>query len=153
MQKSTFGLKARFRLAASLTYRLAAGMLAPHLTKENQSRVKEISRSAQSVLAPPLALSWKGRLSEREFFRCLGYVSCMLNAFESAHWSGVLPVMPEGNVVLANQIETLEDPMPPTELSSGELRSAVERWAAQQLDKPTLAEALRRLVEDGLATD
>ena len=40
----------------------------------------------------------------------------------------------------------------PTE-RSGELRAAVERWAAQQLDKPTLAEALRRLVEDGLATD
>jgi len=65
---------------------------------------------------------------------------------------GHLPVMPEGNVVLANQIETPGNPMPPTELS-GELRSAVERWAAQQLDKPTLAEALRRLVEDGLATD
>jgi len=60
--------------------------------------------------------------------------------------------MPEGNVVLANQIETPGDPIPPTELS-GELRAAVERWAAQQLDKPTLAEALRRLVEDGLATD
>jgi hypothetical protein len=42
--------------------------------------------------------------------------------------------------------------VPPTELS-GELRAAVERWAAQQPDKPTLAEALRRLVEDGLATD
>jgi hypothetical protein len=63
-----------------------------------------------------------------------------------------LPVMPEGNIVLANQIETLGNPMPPIELS-GELRAAVERWAAQQLDKPTLAEALRRLVEDGLATD
>jgi hypothetical protein len=46
----------------------------------------------------------------------------------------------------------LEDPTLPTELS-GELRAAVERWAAQQLDKPTLAEAVRRLVEDGLATD
>jgi hypothetical protein len=65
---------------------------------------------------------------------------------------GRLPVMPEGNLVLANQIETPWDPMPPTELS-GELRAAVERWAAQQLDKPTLAEALRRIVEDGLATD
>ena len=54
--------------------------------------------------------------------------------------------------MLANQIETPGNPMPPTELS-GELRAAVERWAAQQLDKPTLAEALRRLVEDGLATD
>jgi len=40
----------------------------------------------------------------------------------------------------------------PTELS-GELRAAVERWADQQLDKPTLAEALRRLIEDGFATD
>ena len=40
----------------------------------------------------------------------------------------------------------------PTELS-GELRTAVERWAAQQLDKPTLVEAVRRLVEHGLATD
>jgi hypothetical protein len=40
----------------------------------------------------------------------------------------------------------------PIELS-GELRAAVEHWAAQQLDKPTLAEAVRRLVEDGLATD
>jgi hypothetical protein len=65
---------------------------------------------------------------------------------------GRLPVMPERNVVLANQIETPGDRMPPTELS-GELRAAVERWAAQQLDKPTIAEALRRLVEDGLATD
>ena len=36
---------------------------------------------------------------------------------------------------------------------SGELRAAVERWAAQQLDKPTLVEAVRRLVEHGLATD
>ena len=40
----------------------------------------------------------------------------------------------------------------PTELS-GELRTAVEHWAARQVDKPTLAEAVRRLVEDGLATD
>jgi hypothetical protein len=40
----------------------------------------------------------------------------------------------------------------PTELSD-ELRTAVEHWAAQQLDKPALAEAVRRLVEDGLATD
>ena len=36
---------------------------------------------------------------------------------------------------------------------SGELRATVERWAAQQPDKPTLTEALRRLVERGLATD
>jgi hypothetical protein len=54
--------------------------------------------------------------------------------------------------VLANQFETPGDPTLPTELS-GELRAAVEHWAAQQLDMPTLAEALRRLVEDGLATD
>ena len=54
--------------------------------------------------------------------------------------------------MLANQIETPLDPMPPPELSD-ELRAAVERWAAQQPDKPTLAEALRRIVEDGLATD
>ena len=40
----------------------------------------------------------------------------------------------------------------PTELS-GELRTAVERWAAQQADKPTLPEAVRRLIEDGFATD
>ena len=40
-------------------------------------------------------------------------------------------------------------PIEPT----GELRAAVERWAAQQPDKPTLTEALRRLVERGLATD
>ena len=32
---------------------------------QNQSRVKEISRPAQSVVAAPLALSWEGRLSER----------------------------------------------------------------------------------------
>jgi hypothetical protein len=63
-------------------------------------------------------------------------------------WSDML----EGNVVLINQIETPGDRIPPTELS-GELRAAIEHWAAQQLDKPTLAEALRRLVEDGLATD
>jgi hypothetical protein len=54
--------------------------------------------------------------------------------------------------MLANQCETPGDPTLPTELS-GVLRAAVESWAAQQLDKPTLAEALRRLVEDGLATD
>ena len=36
---------------------------------------------------------------------------------------------------------------------SGELRAAVERWAAQQADKPTLPEAVRRLIEDGFATD
>ena len=36
---------------------------------------------------------------------------------------------------------------------SGELRAAVERWAAQQPDKPTLAEAVRRLIADGSATD
>ena len=65
---------------------------------------------------------------------------------------GLFPVMPEGNVVVANQIETPGDPMPPTELS-GELRAAVERWAAQQADKPTLPEAVRRLIEDGFATD
>ena len=40
----------------------------------------------------------------------------------------------------------------PTE-RSGELRAAVERWAAQQADKPTLPEAVRRLIEDGFATD
>jgi hypothetical protein len=54
--------------------------------------------------------------------------------------------------MLANQYETPGDPTLPTELS-GVLRAAVERWATQQLDKPTLAEAVRRLVEDGLATD
>jgi hypothetical protein len=54
--------------------------------------------------------------------------------------------------MLANQCETPGDPTLPTKLS-GVLRAAVESWAAQQLDKPTLAEALRRLVEDGLATD
>jgi hypothetical protein len=52
--------------------------------------------------------------------------------------------------MLANQPPG--DPTLPTELS-GVLRAAVERWATQQLDKPTLAEAVRRLVEDGLATD
>ena len=36
---------------------------------------------------------------------------------------------------------------------SVELRAAVERWAAQQADKPTLPEAVRRLIEDGFATD
>jgi len=60
--------------------------------------------------------------------------------------------MPEWNVVPTDQFESPGNPKLPTELS-GELRAAVERWAAQQLDKPTLAEALRRLVEDGLATD
>ena len=40
----------------------------------------------------------------------------------------------------------------PTE-PSGELRKAVERWAAQQADQPTLPEAVRRLIEDGFATD
>ena len=40
----------------------------------------------------------------------------------------------------------------PTE-RSGELQAAVERWAAQQADKPTLPEAVRRLIEDGFATD
>jgi hypothetical protein len=40
----------------------------------------------------------------------------------------------------------------PTE-PSGALRAAVERWAAQQADKPTLPEAVRRLIEDGFATD
>ena len=40
-------------------------------------------------------------------------------------------------------------PIEPT----GELRAAVERWAAQQADKPTLPEAVRRLIEDGFATD
>jgi hypothetical protein len=57
-----------------------------------------------------------------------------------------------GRFVPVNQFETPGDPTLPTELS-GELRAAVERWAAQQPDKPTLAEAVRRLVEDGLATD
>jgi len=52
-----------------------------------------------------------------------------------------------------NKFETpRQSPAPPTE-PSGELRAAVERWAAQQPDKPTLTEALRRLVERGLATD
>jgi hypothetical protein len=49
--------------------------------------------------------------------------------------------------MLVNQFETLGSEL------SGELRVAVERWAAQQLDKPTIVEAIRRLVEDGLATD
>jgi hypothetical protein len=40
----------------------------------------------------------------------------------------------------------------PTE-RSGALRVAVERWAAQQADKPTLPEAVPRLIEDGFATD
>jgi hypothetical protein len=63
-----------------------------------------------------------------------------------------LPAMPERNVMLVNHFETPGDSTVPTELS-GVLRAAVERWATQQLDKPTLAEAVRRLVEGGLATD
>ena len=50
----------------------------------------------------------------------------------------------------------LESPRQPPALPAepaGELRAAVERWAAQQPDKPTLTEALHRLVERGLATD
>ena len=54
--------------------------------------------------------------------------------------------------MLTNQCETPGDPTLPSDLS-GVLRAAVERWATQQLDKPTFAEALRRIVEDGLATD
>ena len=52
----------------------------------------------------------------------------------------------------AYQFETPREPALPTELS-GELRAAVERWAAQQADNPTLPEAVRRLIEDGFATD
>jgi len=52
----------------------------------------------------------------------------------------------------AYQFETPREPALPTELS-GELRAAVEHWAEQQSDKPPFAEAVRRLVEDGLATD
>jgi hypothetical protein len=36
---------------------------------------------------------------------------------------------------------------------SHEAREAVEAWAKKQPDKPTLPEAIRRLIEQGLATD
>jgi hypothetical protein len=36
---------------------------------------------------------------------------------------------------------------------SDELWAAVEAWAGRQPDKPTLAEALRRIIDRGLATD
>jgi hypothetical protein len=36
---------------------------------------------------------------------------------------------------------------------SDEARAAVEAWAKKQADKPMIAEAIRRLIEHGLATD
>ena len=36
---------------------------------------------------------------------------------------------------------------------SDEVRAAVEAWARKQPDKPSVPEALRRLIEHGLATD
>ena len=36
--------------------------------------------------------------------------------------------------------------------ASAELRTRIERWAAKRADKPSLSEAVRRLVERGLAT-
>jgi len=51
------------------------------------------------------------------------------------------------------EFETSEElPALPTHLSD-ELRAAVEAWAERQPDKPTLAEALRRLIDRGLAND
>ena len=64
-KNQTFGPKARLGLAAPLHTALPLGVLASHLAKKNQGRAKEISRSAQSVVAAPLALSWERRLSER----------------------------------------------------------------------------------------
>ena len=53
----------------------------------------------------------------------------------------------------AYEFETPEElPTLATHLSD-ELRDAVEAWAERQPDKPTLAEALRRLIDSGLASD
>jgi hypothetical protein len=51
------------------------------------------------------------------------------------------------------EFETSEElPTLPTQLSD-ELRAAVEAWAERQPDKPTLTEALSRLIDRGLASD
>jgi hypothetical protein len=36
---------------------------------------------------------------------------------------------------------------------SDEARAAVEAWAQKQADKPIISEAIRRLIDHGLATD
>ena len=36
---------------------------------------------------------------------------------------------------------------------SDDARAAVEAWAKKQPDKPRMSEAIRRLIDDGLATD
>ena len=59
-------------------------ILAPHLAKENQGRVKEISRSAQGVDAAPLALSRERRTSGDRTFPIGGELS-MLAGRSSAH--------------------------------------------------------------------
>jgi len=51
------------------------------------------------------------------------------------------------------EFETSEElPALPAHLSD-ELLAAVVAWAERQPDKPTLAEALRRLIDRGLAND
>jgi hypothetical protein len=59
----------------------------------------------------------------------------------------------EGNIMSAYEFEASEEVTAlPTHLSD-EVRAAVEAWAERQPDKPTLAEALRRLIDRGLAND
>jgi hypothetical protein len=51
-----------------------------------------------------------------------------------------------------NSAELSALPTLPTHLPA-ELLAAVEAWAERQPDKPILAEAIRRIVDLGLATD
>jgi hypothetical protein len=73
-------------------YRFAIGILAPHLAKENQGLVKEISRSAQSVVAAPLALLCGRRTSGDRTLPIRGELSMLAGRFsahviKSAQWA------------------------------------------------------------------
>jgi len=59
----------------------------------------------------------------------------------------------KGNIMSAYEFETPEELPTLSSHLSDELLAAVEAWAERQPDKPTLAEALRRIIDRGLASD
>ena len=113
--------------------------------------VAELTPDRSANLGP--VISWAHFRSPCELRnnpqKCDGHHSYWQGADLASNRDQEAPMRKYSGLALAAAIAASRGALEPL----SELRAAVERWAAQQPDKPTLAEAVRHLIEDGFATD